>query len=167
MSTSGRTIRRLVVHHTAGPETASAAEIRAAHRARGWVDIGYHALVRRGPSGDWIVEDGRSDWMMGAHVSGHNEDTLGVAIAGDYSHREPPPEALALAAGVLVGWAARHGLRGADVVGHRELGQTACPGRVPVDRLRAAVDALVDAIGSAHSSPAPAGPTLADARGRP
>lgn len=165
--TTGRTIRTLVVHHTAGPATASAADIRAAHRARGWVDIGYHALVRRSSSsGDWIVEDGRADWMMGAHVAGHNEDTLGLAIAGDYSAAEPPVEALALAAGVLAGWAARHGLRGRDIVGHGERGRTACPGRVPVAWLRAAVDAVLLVGLETNSAPAPGGSTLADARGR-
>jgi len=45
---------------------------------RGFVDVGYHYLVRR--SG--IIELGRGVWQRGAHCRGHNHDSIGIALVG-------------------------------------------------------------------------------------
>lgn len=75
-----RKITHLVVHCTATPEgrDVSAAEIRGWHKAKGWADIGYHYVVRL----DGRVEKGRPDIEPGAHVSGHNRNTIGIVYAG-------------------------------------------------------------------------------------
>ena len=45
---------------------------------KGWTDIGYHYVIRR--SG--MVERGRPLDKMGAHVRGHNNDSIGICWIG-------------------------------------------------------------------------------------
>lgn len=75
-----RTITEIIVHCTATPEgrDVTVADVRAWHKAQGWSDIGYHALVRL----DGTIEAGRPERLIGAHVIGHNTGTLGVVYAG-------------------------------------------------------------------------------------
>lgn len=75
-----KTIRKLVVHCSATKATADigADTIRLWHKRQGWVDIGYHYVIKR----DGTVEKGRPDTMVGAHVSGHNSDSLGICLIG-------------------------------------------------------------------------------------
>lgn len=44
----------------------------------GWKDIGYHYIIRR----DGSVEQGRDENTPGAHVAGHNNDSLGICLIG-------------------------------------------------------------------------------------
>lgn len=73
-------IKLLVVHCSATPadRDIGVAEIRAMHRAQGWKDVGYHYVIRR----DGGVEKGRADTVMGAHVKGHNNGSLGICLVG-------------------------------------------------------------------------------------
>ncbi|MBO9500764.1 N-acetylmuramoyl-L-alanine amidase [Brevundimonas sp. A19_0] len=75
-----KTISLLVVHCSATPAARDigVAEIRAMHRAKGWRDVGYHYVIRR----DGTVEKGRPDTVMGAHVQGHNANSLGICLVG-------------------------------------------------------------------------------------
>ena len=45
---------------------------------RGWRDIGYHNVIRR--SG--VLEAGRPIVEAGAHVKGHNKNSIGVCLVG-------------------------------------------------------------------------------------
>lgn len=75
-----RLIEGIVVHVSATREgqIITAADIDRMHRARGFRKIGYHRVIR------WsgIVERGREDWEVGAHVEGHNANTLGICLVG-------------------------------------------------------------------------------------
>lgn len=44
----------------------------------GWSDVGYHWFIKR----DGTVEPGRSEERSGAHVKGHNSNSIGVCMAG-------------------------------------------------------------------------------------
>ena len=56
-----------------------AKDIDTWHKERGWSEIGYHYVVRR----TGIVEIGSRHWSeYGAHVKGHNKDSLGVCYVG-------------------------------------------------------------------------------------
>lgn len=52
--------------------------LRAMHQARGFRDVGYHYYILR----DGKVELGRPVEQIGAHVQGHNTDSIGVAYEG-------------------------------------------------------------------------------------
>ena len=107
-----RDINALVIHCSATPanvamnitlpgEDIGVAEIRKWHtdppppkgNGRGYSDIGYHCVIRR--SG--LVELGRPIERIGAHVLGHNANSIGICLVGgiDISGRaennfEPP-----------------------------------------------------------------------------
>lgn len=53
-------------------------EIRRWHKARGWLDVGYHWVIRR----DGTVEQGRSEWEVGAHARLHNLHSIGICLVG-------------------------------------------------------------------------------------
>ena len=75
-----RKIDLIVIHCTDSPDARDigALEIDRWHRERGWGRIGYHYVVRR--NGD--VEKGRPDESIGAHVFGHNKNSIGVVWVG-------------------------------------------------------------------------------------
>ena len=75
-----RQINGIVIHCSATPEgkVITAADIDRMHRQRGFRCIGYHRFIRL----DGTVERGRPDEQIGAHVEGHNSDTIGICYAG-------------------------------------------------------------------------------------
>ena len=77
---SKRTITDIVIHCTATRawQDYSAEDIRRMHKAQGWADIGYHYVVRL----DGTIEPGRDVDKIGAHVSGHNANSIGVVYVG-------------------------------------------------------------------------------------
>ncbi len=73
-------IKQLVVHCSASSPSVyvDAAVIDRWHRQRGFFKIGYHYVIKR----DGVVEKGRDDEEVGAHVQGHNTGSLGICLAG-------------------------------------------------------------------------------------
>jgi len=76
-----REINDIVIHCSATKASMDigAAEIRDWHiNKNGWSDIGYHYVIRR--SG--LIELGRPIEQAGAHVKGHNYDSIGICLVG-------------------------------------------------------------------------------------
>lgn len=117
-----KTVRKLVVHCSATRATADigVSDIRLWHRRQGWRDVGYHYVIRR----DGTVEKGRPDNEPGAHVKGHNHDSLGICLAGGIAangkaeNNFTPAQFDALEK-LLDRLSAEH--PGADIMGHRDL----------------------------------------------
>ena len=160
-----RRVEAVVVHHTAQANDYAAGDVPAMIRAdysyhvrtRGWSDLGYNLLVDRFGR----VWEGRYGGVgrpvVGAHAQGFNTSTLGVAYLGDSDRAAAPQAALdALArvaafAGTTYGWSPtstvvltsggspryRSGtaVRLPRVQGHRDTGQTSCPGASLYGRL--------------------------------
>lgn len=82
---SSRVITDIVIHCTATKPGLdyTANDIRKMHKAQGWSDIGYHYIVRL----NGAVEPGRDVDMIGAHVSGHNAHSIGIAYVGGINSR--------------------------------------------------------------------------------
>ena len=86
-----RTIKKIVVHCSATHEDMDIGveEIRKWHvNERGWADIGYHFVVRR----DGTIEDGRPLDQPGAHVQGHNSNSIGICWVGGTSKANGRPQ---------------------------------------------------------------------------
>lgn len=130
-----RTTTTLVIHYAATYPSMDigAKEIRSWHKAKGWIDIGYHYVIRR----DGTVEIGRPAWAQGAHVAGHNSYTIAICLVGGAKEGNPNVgednftnaqwAALAtLTRDVCDDW----GIEPENVLGHRDFpGVTkACPG---------------------------------------
>ena len=75
-----RKINLLVIHCSATRASldVAATDIDRWHKARGWGGIGYHYFIRR--SGE--IEKGRPLEQVGAHVYGHNKQSIGICLAG-------------------------------------------------------------------------------------
>ncbi|WP_339820129.1 N-acetylmuramoyl-L-alanine amidase [uncultured Paracoccus sp.] len=125
-------IKLIVLHYSATypDQDYGVADIRKMHLARGFNDVGYHYVIRRSGA----VERGRADTTVGAHVSGHNTGSLGICCIGGIERVTGPnvgvdnrAEAQKVATVKLVReLLAKH--PGAQVVGHRDLTATQCPG---------------------------------------
>ena len=61
-------------------------EIRQWHKEQGWLDIGYHFVIRR----DGTVETGRDLGAVGSHVKGHNSTSVGVCLVGGIDTKGNP-----------------------------------------------------------------------------
>jgi len=91
----------------------------------GWNDIGYNFVVGE----DGNIYEGRGWNNQGAHAANWNSISIGIAIIGDFTSRAPNAAALnavraLLQCGVDLGrFPAAY-----QLVGHRQLGSTACPG---------------------------------------
>lgn len=85
---SRRKIDWIVVHCTATPEgqARTVEQIRAQHKAQGWGDIGYHYVVTL----DGRLHLGRDVDLAGAHVSGHNQNSIGVVYVGGLENKPIP-----------------------------------------------------------------------------
>uniref|UniRef100_A0A8C8WB02 Peptidoglycan recognition protein 2 n=1 Tax=Panthera leo TaxID=9689 RepID=A0A8C8WB02_PANLE len=135
----------LYVHHTYVPAAPCtdfahcAADMRSMQRfhqdTRGWDDIGYSFVV----GSDGYVYEGRGWHWVGAHTRGHNSRGFGVAFVGNYTAELPAKAALHIVQDVLPGCAVRAGLLRPDyqMLGHRQLVRTDCPGDALFDLLQA------------------------------
>lgn len=77
-------VKYLVVHCSDSPNEPhdgrldTAEDIHLWHKQRGWSGIGYHFVIRE----DAVLERGRPTYWKGAHVSGHNHESLGIMLFG-------------------------------------------------------------------------------------
>jgi N-acetylmuramoyl-L-alanine amidase len=121
---------RIFIHCSATTEGKdfTADDIDRWHRARGWSGIGYHKVVRL----DGTVERGRADTTIGAHVRGHNTNSLGivyiggVGIDGKPKDTRTPMQHRQLVNEVL-NWMEMYDIPVRDVYGHYEFAAKACP----------------------------------------
>jgi hypothetical protein len=140
-----------VVHHTAGSNSYTREQ--APGRVRGyqhyhrntlgWTDIGYNALVDRFGT----IYEGRAGGLdravIGAHAANYNTGSFGVSVMGNFSSVDAPQAAYDGLVRIISWKAALHGFdplgttsrtyqgnRLRTISGHRDMGQTACPGRI-------------------------------------
>ena len=130
----------IYVHHSASAESTSVEEITRWHvEGRGFRTIGYHKVINL-KGGVVVTPEGRRETEVGAHTQGHNTNSLGVCVAGNYSvadMKAPVYEELLDVVGALM---RRYGIPASQVFGHREAegAATECPGlRFDLKKLRA------------------------------
>jgi hypothetical protein len=139
--------------------------------ALGWCDIGYQFLVDKYGTLYEGRYGGVNRSVMGAHAGGFNRNTFGVSLMGNYDLTGVPAAAvttlgrivawklalhdvdprssarLTSAGGGTARWPAGTTVTMPAIMGHRDVGLTACPGRYGyalLPALRATVDRLVD-----------------------
>lgn len=88
--TVGRPIRLIVVHCTATREDTdfTQADLLRCHRARGMKTVGYHFYIRK----DGFIWTTRPLHRCGAHVRGHNADSIGIAYEGGLDAQGRPAD---------------------------------------------------------------------------
>lgn len=125
-------VRRIVLHYSATypDQDYGVEDIRKMHLARGWKDVGYHYIIRR----NGRIEPGRPESVVGAHVAGHNTGSIGICCIGGIERATGPNVGVdnrtdaqkAATVRLVSDLLSRH--PGAEVVGHRDLAATQCPG---------------------------------------
>lgn len=145
-----------IVHHTAHTSNLAVANsysraespgiMRAMYKyhtqALGWSDLGYNVVIDRFGT----VFEGRAGGfergVVGAHARNFNTGSFGVAIMGNFLQEQASSAALASLERVIGIKSAIHGIDPTGwtnqmggtwrptILGHRDVGQTACPGRV-------------------------------------
>lgn len=147
-----RTIRKVVVHHTATPNNSldPAATVRAIYYyhavTRGWGDIGYNYLI----DAQGRIYEGRAggEGVVGGHALQYAWGSIGVSLIGDYDQVDITP-AMQNALVELLAWKGNlhmvHPLQSAffidkelpNIMAHRDGSQTTCPGKYVYARLPA------------------------------
>ncbi|KPP63842.1 hypothetical protein Z043_117865 [Scleropages formosus] len=124
-----------IIHHTAlwschgsQDHLTQLRHIQKLHmQDRGFDDIGYNFLIGR----DGTVYEGRGWGVVGAHAKGHNHNSVGIAFMGNFNDEAPSSAALSstqqlLLSGVVLGQL-HHNY---TLLGHRDVGDTECPGNM-------------------------------------
>ena len=101
-------------------------EIRNWHLRRGWLDVGYHYVIRR----DGTLEKGRDDETIGSHCKGLNNSSIGVCLIGGIDADGRPEanftqEQMDTLKGVIESLRERYGE--IPVKGHHSFANKACP----------------------------------------
>lgn len=125
-------ITHIVVHYSAtyANQNLTVKDIDKMHRDRGWQMVGYHYVIRR----DGLIEQGRPETMVGAHVGGQNTGKIGICCIGGLDRAFGPskgvdnrtPAQIDSLIKLIRDLVKRY--PGAKVVGHRDLAATQCPG---------------------------------------
>lgn len=120
----------IVIHCSATPPSMDigVTEIDRWHRARGWLKVGYHFVIKR----DGTVETGRALDAPGAHAKGYNHKSVGICMIGGVTEtdRTRPsnnftPEQWGALRSKVVEVLEVH--PEAKVIGHNEISAKACP----------------------------------------
>lgn len=147
-----RQVQKFIIHHTVtDPNPDYSAVVRSIYYYHakivdngGWGDIGYNFLID--PNG--VVYEGRygGDGVVGAHAYNepknlnYNYGSVGIALIGNYETGQPSAAALASLSSLIAEKAQLHNITpegngvflGADtpnIVGHRDVDYTLCPGQ--------------------------------------
>lgn len=143
-------IRKIIIHHTASNGDLSDQEsvLRSIYYyhavTKGWGDIGYNYII--GPDG--TIYEGRAggEKVVAGHAAGYNTGSIGIAVIGNYQNNEVPFAVLKSLLAVLDAKTQLYGLdpdgtgsfRGEvmpNIVGHRDVRQTLCPGQNLYDKI--------------------------------
>ncbi|HHZ81284.1 MAG TPA: hypothetical protein EYO58_06105 [Flavobacteriales bacterium] len=128
-----RSLSRIILHCSATPEgrDVSVETIRQWHtdpppQGNGWSDIGYHYVI----SLDGKISIGRPVGTQGAHVSGENENSIGVCYIGGLDSAHNPKDTMTVSqeiAFVELVKSFRCIFGELSIHGHNEYSSKACP----------------------------------------
>lgn len=101
-------------------------EIRQSHKERGFLDVGYHFIIKR----DGTVEAGRDELAIGSHAKGYNHNSIGVCLVGGVDDKMRPdanftPAQMQALRSLLVTLLAKY--EGAVLRAHHDVAPKACP----------------------------------------
>lgn len=116
-------VKYIMIHHTAHPTW----DINATHKyhrdTNKWVGIGYNFFIN--PDGS--VYEGRG-FNVGAGATGYNSNSIHVCFAGNFEKTKPTATQLKNGK-ELVKYLLTKVPANVQIVGHKDIGKTACPGK--------------------------------------
>lgn len=115
-------IKYIVVHHTES-ENTSIYDMHCWHINNGWGGIGYNFYITR----DGKIYKGRDINKVGAHCIGRNNDSIGIALEGNFEITNPTNEQMISLLRLSLMLLDCYGI---DNIGlHKDFNSTDCPGR--------------------------------------
>lgn len=117
-----------IIHHVGSTDTdVSAAQIHQWHLKNGWSGIGYHYVIRKNGS----IERGRPRDDVGAHTYGHNKNSIGINLVGNFEFAIPEKEQIESAAKLIAALCHIYNISPtySTILGHKDLNNTLCPGK--------------------------------------
>lgn len=136
-------ISKIIIHHTATSKNLdnprqAIRDIYYWHAiSRGWGDIGYNYIIDQQGN----IYEGRygGDGVVGAHAGPANVGSIGIAVLGNYEEAEVPEPVISSLTALIKAKASKYGIdtmgtssfRGENrpnVLGHRDVMSTSCPG---------------------------------------
>jgi N-acetylmuramoyl-L-alanine amidase CwlA len=125
-----KVLEYIVIHHTASTAKETVEQIHNFHiNNNGWAGIGYHFYIRK----DGTIYRGRPEEYIGAHCENYNSVSLGICCEGNFEIEKPTDNQLKSLSELLQHLKQKYG--NVQVVGHRDLNATACPGKNLYSRL--------------------------------
>lgn len=126
-------VTKITVHHTDdGPKLNSMSDVKFLqgienhHRNnRKWACIGYHFIIGR----DGTIYEGRPVKYQGAHARSNNPHNIGISLIGDFNKAYPSKGQLSSLSALLGNLRNKYKIPAKNVVGHRHLNKTECPGK--------------------------------------
>ncbi len=120
---------RIIIHHSASEDGKALhlPAIRAYHHSLGYHDVGYHAIIEEVDLG-YEALYGRPLCLPGAHTKGHNDDSLGICLVGNFSVSKPPHAQLLIAARVVAQLCRVFSIPLTEIYPHSKFNATECPG---------------------------------------
>ena len=83
-------IKYIVIHHEAPPVIVQGDRFKIVddyHKSLGWDGIGYNWFIEKSGA----LKQGRKENTTGAHTIGHNSDSIGICLAGNFDLEMPTP----------------------------------------------------------------------------
>ena len=119
-----RKINKIIIHHSASlMKTTTFEDVKRWHLERGFSDIGYHWVIDR--NGE--LWKGRPESKIGAHCKGHNRDSIGICVIGNFEIEEPTIAQRYTLKYIIYYLDSRYKVP--SDFKHSELAKTKCPGR--------------------------------------
>jgi len=127
MAKGQRTINKIIIHHSASPRASTSKElVKQWHvEERGWNDIGYHYMLNNKDE----IETGRHINKQGAHCLEQNADSIGICVFGNYEGEIPTAKQVEVLRMFVNSLLDKYNLSWQNVYGHKDFGNTACPGK--------------------------------------
>jgi len=137
-------VDKIIIHHTA--TTSNLTNPKQAIRdiyyyhavSKGWGDIGYNYIIDK----DGNIYEGRygGEGVVGGHSYGYNSGSIGIAVLGNYDQTEVPTKVISTLKTFIAEKAKIHNIVVSgksyyngeylyNILGHRDVAATACPGQ--------------------------------------
>ena len=123
-----RFISKIIIHCSATKpdQDIGLDEIRKWHLKRGFNDIGYHYVVRL----NGTMDIGRPIERVGAHVRGHNKESIGICYVGGLNYKGIPEDTRLKCQKeqlIAILKQLKEEFPTAEIIGHNDISSKACP----------------------------------------
>ena len=119
-----KTVDAIILHHRAG--NGDVQSIHQQHIKQGWWGIGYHYYIRK----DGSIWRGRPEQWVGSHAGSkndYNKHSLGICFEGNFETEQMTDAQVKSGRELIEDIEKRYMIY--QILGHKDVAKTACPGK--------------------------------------